>query len=109
MATAAAKQSQTSSEKLDVKQAANLALQYFADLYPNEHFADVALEEVEMSEDEKFWLITLGFTAPPPLQPSRTKPIATLFGPPGPVRKFKVFKVNARTGKVVSMRIRKLE
>jgi len=113
MPTAELKQTPAPAKRLDVKQAARLALRYFADLYPGGLFTDVALEEVEMSEDERFWMITLGFNVPnpPPSVTALGKSIADVFGPPPPklVRKFKVFKVDTHSGKVVSMRIRKLE
>lgn len=106
MPTAELKQPQAPAKRLDVKQAAKLALEYFKELYSIGPFMDVALEEVEMSDDGGYWMITLGFDAP---KSSKTaSPLADALGPRF-VRKFKIFKVDARTGKVVSMRIRKLE
>lgn len=89
------------STRIDARAAANAAARYFRQLYPN--VSSCSLEEVELSEDDRYWLITLGFEVsakagggiPLLLQPPKTK--------------FKVFKVNAQTGEVVSMRIRKLE
>ncbi len=105
MATAELKHSKSPSRNLDAKQAARLALGYYNELFPNAAVSNVALEEVEFLEEENCWLITLGFD-----EPVRTKlaPAVNLFGPP-PTRMFKIFKVNARTGKVISMKIRKLE
>lgn len=61
---------------------------------------DLRLEEVEFSEDRKYWLITLGF-------------IANTTGEEESFllkkeRDYKVFKVNAETGEVESMKIREL-
>jgi hypothetical protein len=88
--------------KIDARQAANAAAAYFKELYPN--VISFSLEEVELSEDGSHWLITLSFEIPTtnslsmallPFQPPKTK--------------FKVFKVDAKTGRVIAMKIRKLE
>jgi hypothetical protein len=88
--------------RIDARQAASAAAAYFRELYSN--VASFSLEEVEFSEHENCWMITLSFEIPPsqglsaaliPFQPPKTK--------------FKVFKVDARTGKVIAMKIRKLE
>lgn len=104
------KQPQASSRKIDARQAAKLALKYLSDLFPETQSprAEVALEEVEFSEDENYWLITLGFNSEAKSARPALMTAANLFGP-AMARKYKVFKVDARTGKVVSMRIRKLE
>jgi hypothetical protein len=83
-----------------VADAANAAMKYFQSLFPR--VRKVSLEEVELSDDEKFWMITLGFELPSdhPDIPSELLP---------PKTKFKVFKVNAQTGEVLSMKIRSLE
>ncbi|MFH1743343.1 MAG: hypothetical protein ABIH23_30420 [bacterium] len=82
---------------LDAKEAATKALQYFKDLYPATVLSSILLEEVELSDDRKFWLITLGY------MPQTANPFLP-FGPGG--REFKVFKVNSETGEVVSMKIK---
>jgi hypothetical protein len=89
---------------IDAKKAAQLASKYFKSLLPE--VSGFSLEEVELSEDGNFWLITLGFTAKKS-EPTPTNSLTTLFGAP-PRTKFKVFKVDARTGRVISMKIRAL-
>jgi hypothetical protein len=111
MATAELKQPKASKEKIDAKQAARLALEYFNELFPNAAVSNVALEEVEFSDEDNCWLITLGLDGPvrnKSLSPA-TLTAVNLFGPPSPTRQFKVFKVNARTGQVISMKIRKFD
>jgi hypothetical protein len=111
MATIELKQPRSFSRKIDAKQAAVLSLDYFKDLFPDVRISNVALEEVELLEDENCWNITLGFDEPIGRTRSSVplnKSLTDLFGTPL-TRKFKVFKVDAKTGKVVSMRIRKLE
>lgn len=81
---------------LDAKEAAGKALKYFQELYP--HLGGpILLEEIERTEDGKFWLVTLSYAAVP-----------------GDVfvlsrREYKVFKVNDDSGEVVSMKIRTIK
>lgn len=75
---------------IDVKEAAKTASEYLTGLYSLASWDDVRLEEVELTEDEKYWLITLSY--------SDKKLI--------PRREYKVFKIDAETGKVQAMKIR---
>jgi len=86
--------------KLDARAAASAAAAYFKELYPD--VTAFSLEEVELSEDGTHWLITLSFEIRP------TQSLGMLAFQP-PRTKFKVFKVDARTGRVIAMKIRKLE
>jgi hypothetical protein len=88
--------------RIDARQAASAAAAYFKELYPN--VVSFSLEEVELSEDGSHWLITLSFEIP---ANPRLGGVLVQFQPPK--TKFKVFKVDAKTGKVVAMKIRKLE
>jgi hypothetical protein len=84
---------------LDVKEAARRASEYFAGLYADQSLSNVQLEEVELSEDGRHWFITLSYPVPPELA-------ALNFNFK---RKYKVFKIDAETGQVVSMKIRKVD
>lgn len=86
-------------KRIDVRQAALAAGEYFKTLYPGVH--SYSFEEVELSEDGKYWFITLSFD-----WTTKSNPLG-IFQPPK--TKFKVFKVNVKTGEVVSMKIRQLE
>jgi hypothetical protein len=86
--------------KIDARAAASAAAAYFKELYPN--VTAFSLEEVELSENGTHWLITLSFDIPP------TQGLGMIGFLP-PKTKFKVFKVDAKTGRVVAMKIRKLE
>ncbi len=66
---------------------------------------DVRLEEIELSEDESFWLITLSFLS---LISKEANPLGDLTPIPQYERVDKVFKVDAKNGKVLSMKIRNL-
>lgn len=85
---------------LDVKEATQRASEYFGRLYADQGslFTNVQLEEVELTDDGQYWLITLSY--------SPTTSLGTILG--NPVRKYKVFKIDAGTGDVKSMKIRNL-
>ena len=87
-------------KSIDVQQAASEAAAYFKRLYADHEIESLSLEEVELSEDGKYWMITLGYSF-------RGSKHVSIFGTP--VTKYKVFKVNATSGRVVAMKIRKLE
>jgi hypothetical protein len=80
---------------LDVKQAVDIASQYLIALFADKAISNIQLEEVELSEDEKHWLITLSFTESQQI----------LFPPR---KSYKLFKINADTGQVQSMKIREV-
>ena len=84
---------------IDVKQAVGAAVQYAKDLLGAEQ--NPTLEEVELSPDDRYWLITLGFEP-------RFSPLVALSGT-RPLREYKLFRVDAESGQVVSMKIRSVE
>ena len=84
---------------IDVKEAAKIAEEYFVDLYPDQEYTNILLEEAE--QDENVWSITLGYSIPNP---------ASVLGVKLPdYRRYKVFKIDAKAGKVLSMKIHNLE
>jgi hypothetical protein len=88
---------------LDVKEAAQKASEYFASLYSQDLASNVRLEEVELTDDGNYWLITLGYPS------SRTQGNAFQFLTGNDTgREYKQFKIEVATGKVVSMKIRKV-
>jgi hypothetical protein len=98
---------------IDVKKAVAIASISFKDLLSAA--SDITLEEVELSEDDRFWYITLSALIPAEVQPSSVlqsqmniSPIAELFRP-GSHRVYKIFTIDAETGSVKSMKIRKAE
>ncbi|HEU6449696.1 MAG TPA: hypothetical protein VFV23_14785 [Verrucomicrobiae bacterium] len=97
------------SDRITLKQAAKIAVGYFYGLYPqfNTPSANVMLEEVEEIDDGMNWLITIGYNAngKSSLQQQLH---AFSFGPPNP-RQYKVIKIDAKTGRVISMKIRSVK
>lgn len=90
---------------LTVKEAVARATCEAVALFGREHLVDLTLEEVEMSEDGQFWLVTLGFYRPSKEPATGLEALQQLRGVTHE-RKYKLFKVSAATGKVSSMKIR---
>ena len=84
--------------RIDSKNAVQQARSYFQDLFPTAQ--DVRLEEIELSADGQFWLVTYSFA----------KPEIMLFGAPvtNPQREYKVVKLDAHTGEPQGIKIRTL-
>ena len=85
---------------LDVREATRTAFEYFGSLYGGE-VSDVRLEEVELTEDGGYWLVTLSYHA--------GSEIAVMFNKATMPREYKLFRIDAITGEVKSMKIRKVQ
>ncbi|HAT15451.1 MAG TPA: hypothetical protein DCS91_19420 [Microcoleaceae bacterium UBA11344] len=92
---------------LDVRNAVIAAQNHFTSLRDMMGFGteDLRLEEAELSEDKKYWFITLGFTRP---GDKNKNPLGDLIGNLPDEREYKVFKIDAQSGEVQSMKIREL-
>ena len=90
---------------LDVRNAVGAAQKHFGSLRDMIGFGieDIRLEEAELSEDKQYWLITLSFKIPNKYNENN---IANLMGNLPYEREYKVFKIDATTGEVQSMKIR---
>ena len=75
---------------INVKEAAEAAKAYLGQFGTD--LPELLVEEVEKSEDDQFWLITLGYSE---------TPLAIQFGAMD--RKYKLFRIGAKDGNVVSM------
>jgi hypothetical protein len=85
---------------VDIKQAAQAASNFIIGLYSDQTISDMRLEEVELSEDERYWLITLSFSSPV---------TSNVLGfPVVGRRQYKILKVDRESGEVLSMKIREL-
>ncbi len=82
---------------IGVRQAVAAAREFAGVLMDDDRLAGITLEEVELSPDERHWLVTLGF----PAATGRFGQFAM-----GASRDYKVFKVDAGSGSVGSMKIR---
>lgn len=90
---------------ITIKDAVKAAFAYISDAYSEQFVAttlsDLLLEEVEQSEDKKYWLITVSIKLP--MQQAKFD-----LGLPRFEIKYKLIKVDSTTGNVVSMKIREL-
>lgn len=101
MPTTAYKAAPATDEALDAKRAVEVAGDYFHALFKNVPSSDVSVEEVELSSDRKHWLVTLSF-----FEELRRKATHLPAFLQVPRQKFKVFKVERESGRVVSMKMR---
>ncbi|MBA7548531.1 hypothetical protein ES705_40992 [subsurface metagenome] len=83
---------------MEVKKVIEKAVEYLKKFFPNAE--RVQLEEVELSDDDKFWNITLSYED---LEPS---PGYITFGKK---RFYKIFKIDTNNMEVRSMKIRDLK
>lgn len=89
---------------IDVKQAVKISLEYIKELYSGDEIRDLSLEEIEISEDNKFWLVTLAFTKQ---MMQHLNPMEAMTGPKYS-RFYKEIKIDAESGLVRSMKNKKL-
>jgi hypothetical protein len=89
---------------IEVKQAIQIAQDYIKELYHTDEVRDLSLEEVEIAEDNKFWLVTLAFTKQM-MQP--LNPMEAMTGPKF-ARFYKELKIDTESGQVRSMKNKKL-
>ncbi|MEO8395573.1 MAG: hypothetical protein ABI700_21440 [Chloroflexota bacterium] len=93
---------QQTEQRIDVREAITNARDYIKFVYEDQKLGRLMLEEVELSEDESKWLITVGFdVAAPPTKYAGISPLIPDF-----VRSYKIITVDAFDGKVLSMKIR---
>jgi hypothetical protein len=90
--------------KIDVKTAVKIAMNFMHDLFSGQKLENVMLEEVELTDDYKFWLVTLGFDRPTRAEADfRNILVGQAYA-----RSYKVIRVNAQTGKAESMKMREV-
>ncbi len=91
--------------QVSVKDAVKVAIDYVQDLYADSNLRNLLLEEVEFSEVTNQWLVTVGFSLPETNEES-TSLIMPSKRSLALSRRYKVVKIDATTGKPVSMKIR---
>jgi hypothetical protein len=89
-------------DAIPAREAVRAASAYYRDITGSTQ--PVTLEEIELTEDGRFWLVTLGMVVPA----LNTNPLANLMIPQSEVS-YKVFRIDARTGKVKSMKLREIK
>ena len=91
---------------IDVKKAVEVAYDFILKLPKVGKVDPITLEEVELTDDERYWLITLGLYRS--VLPTTTGPIETFADRvlAKREREYKVVKIHTDSGKVQSMKIR---
>lgn len=84
---------------IDLKQASENALAFVEKIYPEN--GDFQVEEIETTEDGKYWLITIGMYDFKDVKGT----LAALVTKP---RKYKSVQIDKENGDVISMKIRKI-
>jgi len=87
---------------IEAREAVKKAIDYLTALYPDQDLGTILFEEAELSDDEKFWLITISFRR---LTPSAGVGESVFVGD----RSYKVFKLLAETGEVRSIKNRPIK
>ncbi|MGI2909138.1 hypothetical protein [Tolypothrix sp. VBCCA 56010] len=95
--------------KINVRSAVVAAKKYFEDIQDmiGNSINDILLEEVELSENQKFWYVTLGFSRPVAKTERSLIPDAISLTTKYE-REYKIFTVDAETGELKSMKIREV-
>lgn len=85
---------------IGLKDAVKRALEFAADVYGGDKVSDLLLEEIRLSEDERFWHVTVSFVLP--------SGQSTLMRAAGhsPSRSYKVIRIDNNTGQVKDMMMR---
>jgi hypothetical protein len=81
---------------INVKEATERAKEHLVNFFPDAD--EVQLEEVELTPDKAFWLVTLSYAGA-----SNSVASSLLVGKS---MRYKLFKLDAETGEVISMKIR---
>ena len=84
---------------IDVKEASQKAIEHLKLLYSDQELGKILVEEAELTEDNKFWLISLSFKQINPAGIVGQSVFADN-------RSHKIFKLHADTGDVRSMKNR---
>jgi hypothetical protein len=89
---------------VDVKQAVAAAISAVQNLFAGQDIRDLLLEEVEKSEDDRHWRVTISFAR----LIEGGNALRTALAGPEYNRFYKVIELDAVTGNLVSMKIRKI-
>lgn len=92
---------------LNVKEATQAAEKWVRDLFPKSELRHLRLEEVELSENERSWYITLGWAEAAVREPLSVSAVLDREVRVLP-RVYKTLVVDAETGVVKSMKIREV-
>lgn len=86
---------------IDIKEAVQKAIVFVGDVLQDDRAKSVLLEEIELSEDGKMWMITISLPTP-------SSPLAALKSVQIDARDYKAIQLDSSTGAIKSFRIRKI-
>jgi hypothetical protein len=91
---------------IDIKQAVHAAEKFFKELYDKETLKNFLVEEVELSEDEKDWVVTVGFDfgEVPVVEPAQ---FSSKSSTPRAGRVYKEVQIDKETGEPRSIKTKK--
>jgi len=91
---------------IDIKQAVHIAEKFFKELYDEETLKNFLVEEVDLSEDEKDWVVTVGFDFGG-VQVSEPALFTSKSSTPRAGRMYKAVRIDKETGEPLSMKLKK--
>ncbi|MBC7811772.1 MAG: hypothetical protein H7175_11525 [Burkholderiales bacterium] len=102
--------SETSETTIGVKEAIRIARDHLRYIFADEGrpLENLLLEEVELSDDRRNWLITFGFDGPRPERRSTFEALQSMRDPERKERIYKIVTINASTSQFESMKIREV-
>ncbi|MDM8515966.1 hypothetical protein QUF76_07190 [Desulfobacterales bacterium HSG16] len=92
---------------MNITEAIESALKAVVDCHPKRCLKDVAVEEAESDEDEGCWSVTVGYDMSVPSISRKSSFTGVSVFPEKYVRKYKVFEIDSKDGKIISMRSKK--
>lgn len=87
---------------MTIKELADTAAEYLKSFFPDA--VKIQLEEIEITDDDLYWNITLSYESN-----DNDNVVANNNWLMSQLRKFKIFRIDARSGKVRSMKIRDIK
>ncbi len=95
---------------IDVKEAIKSARSYLTEIYSSAEYSGLLLEEIETSDDEKYWFITFSFYVKDsaPGLGMFTSASQVISGLGDYKRVYKVITIDRRDGKCLAIKIRQL-
>jgi hypothetical protein len=91
---------------IDIKQAVKAAEKFFRELYDPNTLKNFLVEEVELSEDEKDWVVTVGFDFGE-THASEPAQFTSRSSTPRAGRVYKAVRIDKETGEPLSIKFKK--
>jgi len=93
---------------IPVKEAVTKAFEYAHDFYKQQEIPQLMLEEVELDEEKKNWLVTLGYKSPRTIQRQTSGGVFPLTTEKESIREYKIFRIDASDGRFISLKIHEI-